>query len=56
MTDSQMAVMVTVLPIVMSSVKQKNGPSLNFPKTVAVDVGLALQTLPFKFRTVSKVF
>ena len=41
MTDSQMAVMVTVLPIVMSSVKQKYGPSLNFPKTVSVDGGVA---------------
>ena len=37
------AVMVTVLPIVMSSVKQKDGPSLNFPKTVTADVGRPLE-------------
>ena len=30
-----------VLQIVMSSVKQKNGPSLNFPKTESVGVGQA---------------
>ena len=42
MTDSQMAVMVTVLPIVMSSVKQKYGPSLNIPKTVLVNGRVAI--------------
>ena len=39
------AVMVTVLPIVMSSVKQTYGPSIYLPETVTVDVGLALVLL-----------